>query len=116
VSFALGNNGLTVLSVEVCPFDRAIVQAWDAHIRPVDVAGFDIDDDPIGMPAAGHDGLPVGAIRVHRMNAPSIQLEDKETGLGYRLRAHLRFQDRFRHASPQCCRLGPKPGHGSQPL
>ncbi len=59
---------LAILPIEIHSLDRAIVQARNSHVRPVDVTRFGIDDDAIGVTAIGDDGLSVRAIRVHRMN------------------------------------------------
>jgi hypothetical protein len=41
------------------------------------VTRFNVDDDPIAVSAICDDGLSVGAIRIHRMNAAGVQLENE---------------------------------------
>lgn len=69
------NDDLAVLSVDVGTLDRAVVRARNAHVGPVDVTSLGIDHDAIGKSAIGHDRLFVGAVRVHRVDAASVQLE-----------------------------------------
>ena len=52
-------------------------EAGDAHVGPVDMTGLDIDDDAVGKVAIGDDGLAVGAVRVHRVNAVAAQFKKK---------------------------------------
>jgi hypothetical protein len=43
----------------------------------VDVTCFNVDDDPIAVSAIGDDRLFARAIRIHRMNATGVQLENE---------------------------------------
>src|SRR6185369_17617643 len=45
VGVSLRDDCLAVLAVDVGALDRAIVQARDAHIGPVDMSSLDIDHD-----------------------------------------------------------------------
>ena len=71
------NDDLAILAVEVGAFDRAVVQAWNTHIGPVDVTGLGVHGNAVGQPAIGHDGLFVGPVCVHRMNTTSVQLKNE---------------------------------------
>jgi hypothetical protein len=48
-----------------------------AHVGPIDVTRRHIHGDAVGETAIGDDGLAVGAIRIHRMNAAGVQLENE---------------------------------------
>ena len=77
MSVPLWDDDLAILAVDVGALDRAIVHARDTHVGPVDVTGFGIHHDAIGKSAIGHDRLFVGPVRVHRMNAAGVQLENE---------------------------------------
>ena len=76
---SLRDDDLAVLAVEVGALDRAVIQVRNAHVGPVDMAGLDIDDDAVGQVAIRHDGLAVGTVRIHAVNAAGVHLKDKET-------------------------------------
>ena len=82
---ALWNDHSAITAVDVGALDGAIVCAGTgAHVRPVDMAGRDIDRDAIRKTAIGDDDLPVGAVGIHRMNAAGAQLEhEKAAGGGF---------------------------------
>ena len=66
---AFGDDGFSVAPVEIDALDRTVVLLWVAHIRPVDVARFYVNDDAVGNSASAHDGLRVGAVGVCRENS-----------------------------------------------
>jgi hypothetical protein len=72
------SGNLAVLSVDIGPLDRAVVQARDAHIRPVDMASLNVDDDAVGQMAIRHDSLTAGTVGIHGVNAAGVQLKNKE--------------------------------------
>ena len=78
VGDALCDDYLAVLAVDVGALDRAVVQARDAHVGPVDMASLNIDDDAVGQMAIRHDGLAVGTVGIHGVNAAGVQLKNKE--------------------------------------
>ncbi len=78
VGDALCDDYLAVLAVDVGALDRAVVQARDAHIGPVDMASLNIDDDAVGQMAIRHDGLAAGTVRIHGVNATGVQFKNKE--------------------------------------
>ena len=87
------NDDPAILSIEIGALDGAIVYAGTgAHVGPVDMAGSDIDRDAIRQMTIGDNDLPVGAIRVHRVNSTTTQLEDEQSataagsGFGSRIR------------------------------
>src|SRR5258705_11364833 len=95
------NNDLAVLAVDVGALDGPVIQAWDAHVGPVDMASLSIDDDAVGQMAIRHDGFTVGTVRIHGVNAAGVQLKDKETrddGAG--ASASIFLLDGFRHVAP----------------
>src|SRR5260221_3420806 len=78
VGVSLCDDCLPVLAVDVAELDGPVIQAWDAHVGPVDVASLSIDDDAVWQVAVRHDGLAVRAIRIHGLNAAGNQLEHEE--------------------------------------
>ena len=44
---AFANDGYAILTVEIGALDRTIVPVRNAHVGPVNVSGFKIDDDAI---------------------------------------------------------------------
>jgi hypothetical protein len=46
-----------IAAIEVGAFDRAVVPAGNAHVGPVDVTRFHVDDDPVGMRTVGRDDV-----------------------------------------------------------
>src|SRR5258706_5144827 len=64
VGIALWDDGLAVLAVDVGALDGPVIQAWDAHVGPVDMAGFNINGDAVRQMAIRHDGLAVGTVRI----------------------------------------------------
>src|ERR1700754_4418501 len=92
------HNDLAVLAVDVGALDGPVIQIWNTHIGPVDVASLGIDNATVGQMAIRHDGLAVGTVRVHGVNAASVYLENKETrgdGAG----APRVLLDGFRHVA-----------------
>jgi hypothetical protein len=65
------------------------------------MASLGIDDDAVGQMAIRHDGLAVGTVRIHGVNAAGVQLKNKEArddgACGSA--SILRF-DGFRHLAP----------------
>src|SRR5260370_23756393 len=55
----LGDKGSAIPSVDIRALDGTVVQVWNAHVGPVDIAGRDIDDDAIWMSAPSDDDLSV---------------------------------------------------------
>ena len=101
VGVSLCDDRLAVLAVDVGALDRPVIQAWDAHVGPVDMASLSIDDDAVGQMAIRHDGLAVGTVRIHGVNAAGVQFKDKETrddGAG--ASASIVLRDGFRHVAP----------------
>src|SRR3954469_1418555 len=45
VGLSLCDDYLAVVAVDVGALDGSIIQVWDAHIGPVDMASLNIDDD-----------------------------------------------------------------------
>jgi hypothetical protein len=65
-----------IASVEIGALDRAVIRrGTEAHVRPVDMAGLDVDRDAIREMTVGDDDLPVGAVRPHRVDAAAAHLE-----------------------------------------
>src|SRR5882724_1950220 len=101
VGLSLCDDGPAVLAVDVGALDGPVIQVWDAHIGPVDMASLGIDDDAVRQMAIRHDGLTVGTIRIHAVNAAGVQFKDKQTrddSAG--ASASIASCDGFRHATP----------------
>src|SRR5262249_35312115 len=67
-----------IAAVEIGALDRAVVDAGDAHVGPIDMARRDIHHDAVAEAAIGHDCPLVRAVGVHQMNAPGIELEHEQ--------------------------------------
>src|ERR1700722_9718492 len=63
------NNDPAIPTVEIGTLDRAVVKVGHTHIGPIDVTRLHIDGDPVGEMAIGDNGLAVGAVEIHRVNA-----------------------------------------------
>src|SRR6266581_1973410 len=101
VSVSPCDDCLTVLTVDVGALDGSVIQVWDAHVGPVDMASLGIDDDAVGQMAIRHDDLAVGTVRIHGVNAAGVQLKYKETsGDGAGTSASIALLDGFRHVTP----------------
>ena len=82
---ALRDNDSAIPAVEIGPLDRTVVEVGDAHVGPIDMTGLRIHDDAVGEMAIGDDGLAVGAVEIHRVNAVAAQFENEQApdrGLG----------------------------------
>ena len=98
---SLCDDCLAVLAVDVGTLDGPVIQVWDAHVGPVDMASLGIDDDAVGQMAIRHDGLAVGTVRIHGVNAAGVQLKNKETrGDGAGASPSIDLLDGFRHVAP----------------
>jgi hypothetical protein len=71
------NDDLAIAPIDVGPLDGTIVQVGNTNVGPVDVTGFRIDDDSIGMDAVGDNDLSVGAVRVHQQYTAAAQIENE---------------------------------------
>src|SRR6266478_5396970 len=65
---AFANNGYAILAIEIDALDRTIVLARNAHVGPVNVSGFKIDDDAIRDSSSGDNDFRIRSIGVSRMN------------------------------------------------
>src|SRR6202043_2221170 len=65
VGVSLCDDCLTVFAVDVGALDGPVIQVWDAHVGPVDMASINIDDDTVGQVAIRYDGFAVGTVRIH---------------------------------------------------
>src|SRR6266850_1964757 len=85
-------------SIEVGALDRAILAAGYTHVRPVHVAGPGVDGDAVGQVAACGDDRLVGAVRLHRKDAASAEVENEQTAgsAGIWFRTHDRLLAGFR--------------------
>src|SRR5262245_33101343 len=75
---ALWDDGLAIAPVEVGAFDRAVVEVRNAHVGPIDVTCFDIDDDAVGEWAPGDDHLAVASVGIHRQDTAVAQVENEQ--------------------------------------
>ena len=65
---AFANDGYAILTVEIDALDRTIVLARNAHVGPVNVSGFKIDDDAIRDSSSADNDFSVRSVGVSRMN------------------------------------------------
>src|SRR5438309_2078887 len=61
---AFANDGYAILTVEISALDRTVVLARNAHVGPVNVSGFNIDNDAVRNSTPGYNDFPVGAVGV----------------------------------------------------
>ena len=78
VGNALRDNDPAIPAVEVGTLDRAVVKVGDAHIGPIDMSRLRIDDDAVGHAAIGDDGLFVGPVRIHRVDAAGVYFDNEQ--------------------------------------
>src|SRR6266487_351540 len=76
---ALANNGYAILPVEIDALNRAIVLARNAHVGPVNVSGFKIDDDAIRNSSSADNNFSVRSVGVSRMNPAAACFEEKQS-------------------------------------
>jgi hypothetical protein len=65
------------------------------------MASLSIDDDAVWQMAIRHDGLTVGTVRIHGVNAAGVNFKDEETrddGAGDS--ASIVLLEGFRHVAP----------------
>src|SRR5262249_12409340 len=89
VGAAWRHDDLAVPAVEVSALDRAVIEAGDAHVGPVDMPRRHIHGDAVGETAIGDDGLAVGAVGIHRVNAVAAQFKNEQPGGTGRTRGSL---------------------------
>src|SRR5260370_824772 len=65
---AFANDGYTILAIEIGALDRTIVLARNAHVGPVNVSGFNIDDHAIRDSSSADNDFSVRSIGISRMN------------------------------------------------
>ena len=66
--------------IEIRAFDGTIIRFEVTHVRPVDVAGLDIDDNAVGKsPALSDDGLQIGAVGVCGQDAATAPRSRKKS-------------------------------------
>jgi hypothetical protein len=76
---AFANDGDAILTVEIGALDRTIVLARNAHVGPVNVSGFNIDDDAIRDSSAADNDFSVRPVGVSRMNPAAACFEEKQS-------------------------------------
>ena len=76
---AFANNGYAILTVEINALDRTIVLARNAHVGPVNVSGFKIDDDAIWDSSSADNDFSIRPIGVSRMNPAAACFEEKQS-------------------------------------
>src|SRR5260370_551837 len=65
---AFANYGYAILTIEISALNRTIVPIRNAHVCPVNVSGFKIDDDAIWDSSSADNDFSVRSIGVSRMN------------------------------------------------
>jgi hypothetical protein len=72
-------------SIYSADLDRTVVEVRDAHVGPIHMTGLRIHDDAVEEMAIGNDGLQVGVVEIHRVNAVAAQFGNEQApdrGLG----------------------------------
>src|SRR5256885_17255198 len=75
---AFANDGYAILAIEIDALNRAIVLARNAHVGPVNVSGFNIDDDAIRDSSSADNDFSVRPVGVSRMNPAAACFEIKQ--------------------------------------
>src|SRR3954469_7596665 len=75
---AFANDGYAILTVEIDALDGAVVLARNAHVGPVNVCGFKIDDDAIWHSGSAEDDFSVRPIGVSRINPAAACFEEEQ--------------------------------------
>src|SRR6476620_10886366 len=65
---AFANDGYAILAIEIDALDRTIILARNAHVGPVNVSGFNIDDDAVRDSSSAENDFSVRPVGVNRMN------------------------------------------------
>jgi hypothetical protein len=86
------NDRHAIAAVDIGAFDRAVVLARHAHIRPVDVAFDDIDSDAVRDTAIRDNDLLVGSVCIHREHVTGAHLEKEQSTCGV---LRIGFRSRF---------------------
>src|SRR5436309_12641594 len=76
---AFANDGYAIRAIEINAFDRTIVLARNAHVGPVNVSGFNIDNDAVRNSTPGNNDFSVRAVGVSRMNPAAASFEEKQS-------------------------------------
>ena len=74
---AFANNGYAIPTIEIDALNRAIVLARNAHVGPVNVSGFKIDDDAIRDSSSADNDFSIRSVGVSRMNPAAACFEKK---------------------------------------
>src|SRR5207245_10402907 len=75
---AFADDGYAILAVEIGALDRTIVHARNAHVGPVNVSGFNIDDDAIRDSSSAENDISVRPVGVSRMNPDAARFAKDE--------------------------------------
>src|SRR5438094_2926898 len=76
---AFADDGYAILAVEISALDRTVVLVRDAHVGPVNVSGFKIDDDAVWDSSSGDNHFSVRSIGISRMNPAAACFEIKQS-------------------------------------
>src|SRR5438034_10547453 len=77
--FTFTNDSYTILAVEISALDRTVVLARNAHVRPVNVSGFNIDDDAIRDSSSADNDFSVRPVGVSGVNLAAACFEIKQS-------------------------------------
>src|SRR5262249_13689676 len=78
VGDALWDDDPAIPAVEVGALDRAVVEVGDTHVGSKELTSLHIHADAVGEAAIGDDGLAVGTIGIHRVDAVRVQFENEQ--------------------------------------
>src|SRR4029077_10781500 len=76
---AFANNGYAILTVEIDALDRTIVLARNAHVGPVNVSGFNIDDDAIRDSSSADNDFSIRLVGISRVNPAAACFQKKQS-------------------------------------
>jgi len=75
---AFANDGYAILTIEVCALNRTVVLARNAHVGPVNVSGFNIDNDAVWDSSSADNDFSIRPIGVSRMNPAAACFKEKQ--------------------------------------
>ncbi len=66
---SLPDDGLSISAIKIHALDRTVVPIRNAHIRPIEMPGLNINGHAIGDPAFAYQNFFIGAVGIDREDA-----------------------------------------------
>ena len=88
---AFTDDGYAILTVEISALDRTVVLIRNAHVGPVNVSGFNIDNDSIWNSTSADNDFSIRPVGVSRMNPAAASFEKEQAPCCRGRRCAVRF-------------------------